>query len=281
MLAPYFDDAWRVSYTITEVERHLEDIKHDLVREALKSARMHKRYGQTWQVTTLGDIPGETGLGSSSALSVAMSLALQHGFHATDRLILAENAYYLEHLKCGKAVGRQDALASACGGVNLFTVGRDGSTRQERLTLTPFMERKFAEESFFVHTGVNRAADEILGKMPNQANVEVMKQMRDMAIEGAGLLVDQNWEAFAQLVDEGWQLKRRMSPGVTTPHIDKMYATAKQYGALGGKLCGAGGGGFMWLMAPPTAQDKILRALDWPKYFKAGIDHMGAQEISC
>ncbi len=251
---PKFDDGIRVSYSQTENVSSLDDLKHDLARETLREWRITHGI----EVVSVADIPGNgSGLGSSSAYVVGLVNALGSGAHPGT---LAERAYIIESERCGHPVGKQDQYASAYGGMNYMTFRPN---RVEIETLYP--KRNALDSLLLLYTGLSRSANDILkeqGKRFNQN--ETLQVGKDLA--GLAYAFRNEWlegrvtpESVGKYLNSGWEFKKLLAT-VTNPEIDGLHETALRNGAYGGKLLGAGGGGFLLFSAPIETHARIAEA---------------------
>lgn len=266
-----FDNRIRVSYSVTENVDTLDDLQHDLVREGLRSFKLENGV----EVTSVSDIPGEgSGLGSSSAFSVGMVNALSHGGHPA---ILAERAFLLESEQCHHIVGKQDHYASAYGGMNYI---KFYPNRVEVQTLFP---KKDMQDNFLLlWTGQTRSACEILKeqnrRLKSKDTEEVGRELASLAYHFRNeYLEGMDYQRMGHLLSKGWELKKQLSH-VSDPQIDEWYETAIANGAYGGKLLGAGGGGFLFFVAPFEKHAQITESLGLRRVdFK--IENMGSEVI--
>ena len=278
-VSPRFEPSTRVAYTRTEIVNSLGDLQHELVREALKLTGL----GRHLEITTVGDVPGGTGMGSSSSLTVGVLLAL---YAYKGQIVSAKNAARqaceIEIDILHKPIGKQDQYAAAFGGMNYIRFNPDGSVDVEPVPATPEMMQELQKRMILLYTEEQRDADEILKRQNagTRDRMSVLRAMRDLAQEmrlalggGGGL------DEFARLLHEGWKLKRSLGFGITTSAVDDWYEQARKLGAQGGKLLGAGGGGFLLLMAPPERHNLIRDALGNPRELTFGIDRRGGRVI--
>ncbi len=256
-----FREHYRLNYAETENVGDLEEIKNDIARECLRLVPVEPPL----YISTVGDVPAESGLGSSSSFAVA----LLKGLHAMrgERSCpsqLVEEAVHVEIDVLGRPIGKQDHAAAAYGGLNCFRFLTNGST-----SLEPHSPVRMDLEALFDHiqmfwTGISRDSASVLTeqKQNTEAKMEYLRAMRDQAEELNGLIRGElNIEVFGRLLDEGWRLKRELASAISNPKIDTWYERAREAGAVGGKLCGAGGGGFLLFVASPSRHDDIRRAL--------------------
>lgn len=247
-----FDGTLRVSYRQTENVGDVDELQHELVREGLRLVGLRSGV----EVTSVADVPAGTGLGSSSAFTCGLLRALYayRGTYASANRI-ARDACAIEIDRCKKPIGRQDQYAAAHGGLNLLTFG-DGVEVQP-LVLRPDVRRAFHARLLLLHIGGTHDAGAICG-----ASAPVPTALlADLAHDFAESLRMGDLDSLGDLLNEGWQIKRGSSPQVSTPAIDAALARARAHGAAGGKLLGAGGGGFLLLYAEPALHAGITSAL--------------------
>jgi len=240
-----FDTQIRLSYSKTENVRKASQLKHDIARACLQGMA-------GLEITSVSDIPGEgTGLGSSSSFAVGLLNALHH-IPGTGNL--AEMAYLAE-LGCGHGAGKQDFYAAAYGGLHLFQFHKDGSVCAEPL-ITNGDILELQDYFLLFWTGKTRRASKILHQQAINISQDGTAEfaaldMRDLALDLARELRDGNIEAVGPFLNENWALKKKLAPGISDVWIDDVYEKAMEAGATGGKICGAGGGGFLLLFAEP------------------------------
>lgn len=278
-VSPRFDETVRLSYTKTEITEGIEPIKHELVREALRMTGLSRHI----EITTVGDVPGGTGMGSSSSLTAGLLQALYafRGDIMTAERI-AEEACRIEIDILGHPIGKQDQYAAAFGGLNYIRFNPSGTVDVEPLPSRPEIIQRLEAETLLFYTQKQRAADSILKKQSEgTANkMSVLRQMRDLAGEMRGPLTGTgDLHEFGRLLHEGWELKRSLGFGITNQSVDDWYRAARKAGALGGKLLGAGGGGFLLVFAPEDRHEAIREALGRPKEIVFQIDPRGSRVI--
>jgi len=251
-----FDDKVRVSYSQTETVNSTDDLKHDLARESL---RLYKIMNGM-EISSISDIPGNgTGLGSSSAFTVGLIKAIDpdipHG-------ILAERAFTVEANECHHPVGKQDQYASALGGMNFITFGKNSVNVRPVYPSSDWMH-DFCSYSLLLYTGMTRDANEILQSQRkgfvDGGNIEIGKMLAGQAHDFMQEIADgAKIRRLGEFMDETWKLKKRLSPNITSSKLDEIYEKAKNAGAYGGKLLGAGGGGFFFFFAPNYLHKAII-----------------------
>lgn len=256
-----FDDDIRLSYSKTEIVQDFEDLQHELVREAMRMVGV--RGGV--EITTIADIPSRgTGLGSSSAVTVGLLSALyEYVGKSVSAFTLAEQACQIEIEILGQPVGRQDQYGCAVGGVNHIRFLPDGSTVVEPLELSDEIIARMGEEFTLLYTGKTRSAAELLARQSAQTadHTAQLGRMCDQARQARDALLVGDLEQVGDLLHEGWELKQQLASGITLPEIDELYSTVRNCGATGGKLLGAGGGGFILFHGSPEVRAKVAQAL--------------------
>ena len=243
-----FDNQIWINYSIKEIVNNVKDIKHDLVKEAMKLVGVQSGI----EITFLSDVPSEgSGLGSSSAVTIGILNALHHykNENVTARQ-LAEEACKIEIDILKKPIGVQDQYAVAFGGFNLIEFG-------EKITLNPINPFFLQDYLMLLYTGITRKADDILSKM--KLNKKILDATKKLAY--AGYDPNINYEDFGKLLNDYWNLKIKLNNHVTNNTIDKMYVRALEAGALGGKIVGAGGGGFLLLVVPLNKRNAVSNEL--------------------
>jgi D-glycero-alpha-D-manno-heptose-7-phosphate kinase len=276
-----FDDLIYINYSKKETVSHVDDIQHDLVREAMRITGV----AQGIEITTLADIPSSgSGLGSSSSITVA----LLHALHTYQNTLvtaeqLAQEACRIEIDILGKPIGRQDQYAAAYGGVNQFTFKRDDTTVRTPVRMTSAGRRKFAASLLLYFTGITRSADEILSKQKsNMSALEKRAKMQcmvDLVAPFTQAMEIDDLETCAQLLDQNWRLKQQLAEGISNPAIDAMYELAKSAGAQAGKILGAGGGGFLLLLVPRENQNKVFKTMGGYRELPFMIEESGSKVI--
>lgn len=268
---------YRINWSKVEFCNHIEDIKHPIVREALKLFEIDFPI----EITTFSDIPGSTGLGSSSAFAVGLVHALHalKGEHATKH-ILASEAGEIEVDILGRIMGKQDHFASAYGDLNVITFERDDTVNIEPVFYTSSVKNKLEQNIMLFYTELKRDASKVL-ETQNKATgdkMSVLSQMRDLVNPLREVLSgNQNMNIFGEILHQGWLLKRSITPEISNSQIDSYYEKARAAGAIGGKLLGAGGGGFLLLYVEPENQAKVINALGELFCLDVKLDNAGSR----
>jgi D-glycero-alpha-D-manno-heptose-7-phosphate kinase len=261
-LPQFFEHKHRIVYSHIENVSSIDEIRHPAVRAVLAHASVSKGL----EIHHDGDLPARSGLGSSSAFTVGLVHALKAlGGRRSSKLELAKEAIHIEQNVIGENVGSQDQVSVAYGGFNRIDFHRDDSFTVEPLIISSYRSQLLHSHLMLCFTGFSRIASEIAkSKIDNISKREnELNRMYEMVDEGIAILQDTNRsiEDFGRLLHDGWQYKRSLSDQVTTPEIDAIYSAAIKEGALGGKILGAGGGGFMLLFAPPDRHQAIREKL--------------------
>ena len=252
---------YRINWSKVEFCNDIEDIEHPIVREALKLFEIDFPI----EITTFSDIPGSTGLGSSSAFCVGLVHALHalKGKYATKHLLASEaGSIEVDILK--RTMGKQDHFASAYGDLNIFTFNSDESITVEPVFYSREVRDELESNLMLFYTEIKRDASEVLESQNDatQDKRSVLGKMRDLVLPLRGVLSgNQDMRRFGEILHEGWLLKKSITNDISNSIIDSYYEKALQAGAVGGKLLGAGGGGFLLLYVEPENQVNVTDAL--------------------
>ena len=274
-----FDDDIYVNYSKKEIVSRVEDLEHELVREAMQMTGVANGV----EITTLADIPSAgSGLGSSSAVTVGLLHALfayQGGQVSAEEL--AERACTIEIERCGKPIGKQDQYIAALGGIRDIRFGPGDQVVAEELGLSAVERRGLQQQIMLFYTGVTRSADLILAEQ--NANVEATRPQLDLLRDLAGFAVEQlrsgDVDAIGATVREGWEAKRKLAPGVSNDQIDVAVTRALDAGASGAKLTGAGGGGFLLVFCPMERQRAVRERLADMQELPVKLDRLGSRVV--
>jgi D-glycero-alpha-D-manno-heptose-7-phosphate kinase len=277
-----FDDRIRVSYSRTEEARSVDKIRHPLVREAMKMLDI--RGGV--EITSIADIPGRgTGLGSSSSFTVGLLHAL-HAFACryASAEQLARESCEIEIDRCHDPIGKQDQFAAAFGGFNFIEFYPDDSVSVEPIICQRETLRELEENTLVFYTGITRSASALLKTQQQAVAAEKGKQKALRAMVGLARqlkaeLQKNNLQAFGEIIHENWELKRGLTGAVSSSAIDDWYDRARKAGAMGGKLLGAGNGGFLMFYAPKERHEAITRALKQLRRMDFSFEPQGSKII--
>lgn len=274
-----FDYAVRVSYSQRESVKAVGEIQHPVIRTCLE------RYGigKGIEIHTVADLPAFTGLGSSSSFTVGLLQALEAycGRYSTP-LDLAYAAIEIERRRLGEAVGCQDQVIAAVGGFNVLEFRSETDILVHRVPLTRARVTEIENHMFLVFTGIKRRAAEVEKKKIQgfSAHVATLKSMRQMVEVGYKLLTgNRPLNEFGELLHRAWVAKRSLGGGVSNSAIDEMYDRGRAAGAWGGKLLGAGGGGFLLFMAPPESHAALRAAFHGDEPIPVRVDAPGSEVL--
>jgi D-glycero-alpha-D-manno-heptose-7-phosphate kinase len=274
-----FDGRIRVSYTRTEDVDSFEQIEHPLVREALRMVEIRGGI----EIASMADIPSKgSGLGSSSTYTVGLLNALfAYQNRYASKQDLARMACEIEIDRCGEPIGKQDQYAAAYGGLNLIRFHPDASVSVDPVICQPAVSAEFEASTLVLFTGRTRSASAVLAEQsralqsPDQR--KLMRRMVELASDLKRELESSHLSSVGGILDENWHLKKQMTQGISDGQIDAWYAAGLAAGAMGGKLLGAGNGGFMMFFAPAERHDQICRALPGLQPVRFGFERNGAQ----
>jgi D-glycero-alpha-D-manno-heptose-7-phosphate kinase len=278
---PYFEPtAIHLKYSKTELVPSVDQIEHPILRAVL--SEMVPKGGI--EVASIADIPGGTGLGSSSAFTVGLIQNLNARFQRfLPPAPLAEAACHIEIDVLKEPIGKQDQYASAFGGLNHFIFHPDGRTIVERIFLPGNTIKQLEASLFLLYLGVSRSASAILGEQAsNLAETKIFETQKAMVAQvdiGIQLLRDGDLDGFGRLLHEAWVLKRTLASKISGEAIDAHYQKGLEAGALGGKLVGAGGGGFLLFYCPPPVQNCFLAAMSGLRRIPFHFEFNGSRVI--
>lgn len=256
-----FHEGFRLNYSESEEVNHLEDMKNHIARECLRFLQVEPPL----YISTIADLPEFSGLGSSSSFAVGLLNALHvfRGEHVSAGQ-LAEEAAHVEVDVLKRPIGKQDHYAAAFGGLNFFCFMPDGRVSVEHQPLPRGIVQQLFDHLLLFWTKIRRDAGTVL--MEQQRRIDetfgTLQAMREDA-RTLRALMRNGFDplTFGEVLDRTWSLKRQLASGITNDAIDAWYRRAREAGAVGGKICGAGGGGFLLLVSPPDRRDVVRRAL--------------------
>lgn len=256
-----YDKQIRVGYTRTELVSQVDEIQHDLVRECLRYTGIREGV----EISTMGDIPSEgSGLGSSSTVTVGLLNAM-YTYLGTpvDQYQLARAACAIEIDILGSPIGEQDQMIAAYGGQRFIRFGRDGTTQVETLGLDAEQTRRLNQNLMLFFTNVTRKAGTVLQEQVQRldTNWEILREMKCLALQTRASLAANELDEVGVMLHKSWLLKKQLAHKISNSAIDDLYETARRAGALGGKITGAGGGGYLLLYCPRDKQDSVRAAL--------------------
>lgn len=277
-LPPFFDYKTHVTYSREEKVNNLSEMQHPAIRNAMEWLDMHDI-----RLTYESDLPARSGLGTSSSFAVGMLSAFYalKGQYA-DKRKLADDAIYLERTLCKEAGGIQDQIAASFGGMNRINFSADGYTVHP-VIINPERKKLLNEHLMLFFTGFSRFSSDIQKgtEKSMKDKTQQLLEMYRLVDDAEKILTDKNTslDEFGKLLDYTWQLKRGISSGISTDSIDEQYERAKKAGALGGKLLGAGGGGFLLFYVPKEKQADVKKALAGQMYVPFSFENDGTKVI--
>ena len=252
-----FDNKLRIGYTQTEMVDDVSQVHHELIRESLRLTKIDRGV----EITTMGDIPSEgTGLGSSSTVTVG---ALHAMYAYLGEIVpaerLAREACEIEIETLKRPIGIQDQYIAAYGGLRFFEFLPDGQVIAERIRISPEAQRALNENFMLFFTGVSRNSSSILKEQVDnfRDHLTELREIKQMAHEARCAIETDNIDALGILLHQSWELKKRLAGTISNGSINEMYEAARSAGAIGGKIAGAGGGGFLLLYVPWESQNKV------------------------
>ena len=278
-LLGFFDHSIRVSYSKTELVQTAEQVKHPAVRAALKYVDLPSNV----EINCISDVPARTGLGSSGAFLVSLLHAL-HSFKGqyVSPETLASEAVEIEKDILKDCVGCQDQYAAAIGGFNVIRFYSRTDIRYEPIVMNSQRKEMLNNNLLMFYTGIQRSASEIAKEQVENTkmNVPYLKDLKSLVSESAKVLQsDKPLSEFGRLLDDGWKLKQALSQKISNNTVNEIYSVGKKHGALGGKLLGAGGGGFVLLYVEPENHRAVSEALKAFKVVPFKFEESGSQII--
>jgi D-glycero-alpha-D-manno-heptose-7-phosphate kinase len=279
VVVPRFDELIIVNYTKKETVENVRDLKHELVREAMLRTGVENGV----ELTTLADVPSEgSGLGSSSTVTVGLLHAL---YAYKGKLVTAEQlareACEIEIDICGKPIGKQDQYIAAYGGVCQFRFCKDDSVDVRQFRRSTELFHGLSRNIMLFYTGRTRKAGNILSVQDSRTdvNLEQLHCLKALALRTAEALDRLRLWEVGRVLNDGWQLKRQLAEGISNPEIEEMYDLALSAGASGGKICGAGGGGFLLLYCDPAHHKAVRKAMEAYRELPIALDPDGSKII--
>jgi D-glycero-alpha-D-manno-heptose-7-phosphate kinase len=274
-----FDAEIYVNYSKKEIVSRVEDLEHELVREAMLMTGVTGGV----EITTLADIPSAgSGLGSSSTVTVGLLNALfTYQGRQVSALELAERACEIEIERCGKPIGKQDQYIAALGGIRDLRFGPGEEVVADEIRLDATGRRALQRQIMLFYTGITRSANTILAEQNDKVTVTKpqLDQLRDLAGFAAAQLREGNVDAVGPALRESWEAKRKLASGVSNEQIDTAISLALEAGASGVKVSGAGGGGFMLVLSAMEHQAAVRTALSHMQELPVRLDHLGTRVV--
>ena len=279
-LPPFFEHKYRIVYSKIESITDIDEINHPSVREVLRYYQNKKGL----EIHHDGDLPARSGLGSSSSFTVGMINALNalDGIYKSP-LELAKNSIHIEQDLIKECVGSQDQISAAYGGFNEIEFFKDGSFSVEPIRIQPERKKILNDHLMLFFTGVSRFSSDVAeNQLANMENcLPQMHELNDITQEGSSILTNSNIpiENFGSLLEQSWKIKKTLSTMISSFKIDDMYQGAKNAGAIGGKILGAGGGGFVLFFVKPKDHDKVKKVLKSLTYVPFSFENTGSKVV--
>ena len=284
MINRRFEDSIRVSYSQTEIVEEVSQVQHPIVREALKFIELERNL----EIVSIADLPANAGLGSSCAFTVGLLNGL-HAFKREQRSSeeLAEEACHIEIERLEEPIGKQDQYVAAFGGILCLEIDREGGVRVSPVQVPEDALQELESNLALFYTGIKRSASEVLSHQSQATSdgdgkvVEALHLIKDLGGEMKLALEQGDLVRFGWLLDEHWRAKRNLSSKVTSDQLDRWYAIGKANGALGGKVMGAGGGGFLMFFCQNGCKARLRQALaaEGLKELRFGVDFEGTKVL--
>jgi D-glycero-alpha-D-manno-heptose-7-phosphate kinase len=275
-----FDKSYRLSYSETEICAQISEIKHPIFKAVLEN---YSENATGLEIISMADIPSGTGLGSSSSFTVGLIHALKSylgTFQKSEDLAAAACKIEIDILK--EPIGKQDQYAAAFGGLRTIHFFPDGTVKVNPLDCSPEKVRELESHIMMFYTGIQRSASHIFEEQQRNtpAKLKDLREARDLALQLKVILEkDRPMKEFGKVLNQGWQIKRTMASGVTTADIDAWYAAGIKAGAYGGKILGAGGGGFLMFICPPEKQPTLKQVLSGLRHVPMKFETWGSKII--
>ena len=272
-----YDNNLRISYSQTENINNVKNIRHEIIRESLKYYKVKNGV----EVVTIADIPSSgSGLASSSALTVGLSNALSKFKNLKiSKEIMSKDACNIEIKKCKKPIGRQDQYSTAYGGLNKIEFYKN-KVEVKKINLSNQKLETFNENLLLFYTGINRKASDILRKIKKSGNQFVhYDKLSILAANFEKELILNNYDNCGSILHENWLIKRKLNQNVSSINLDQMYEEARNSGAIGGKILGAGGGGYFLFLAKQKFKKKIIKKLSKLQHIDFSFTKKGSEII--
>lgn len=241
------DNKYRVSYSQTENTNNLDDVKHEIIKNCVKFSGIEDYL----EIVTMADIPSSgSGLGSSSSLTVGLLKALyKFKKKKISNYDLAMKSYFIESKLCNKPIGLQDQFNASHGNLRHYIFNSNGTVLNKKIKINKIRLKDFKKNLILFYTGINRKADKIIKKINNNKNIINFKKLSDLALDFKQELENGDLNNLGKILNENWNIKRKLDSSVSSSEIDHFYTVALKNGATGGKILGAGGGGYFLFFA--------------------------------
>ncbi|QXX76660.1 GHMP kinase [Methylovirgula sp. HY1] len=277
-----FDDGVRIAYSQNEEVTSVTDIKHPIVKATMEMMNISGGV----EITTIADIPSQgSGLGSSSTFTVGLinALSAYDGNYVSAEQLGALSCH-VEIERCGELIGKQDQYAAAFGGFNFFEFRPDDTVVVSPIVCKPSTMQEIRKNILVFYTGITRSASPLLRRQceevtSTKSKQQVLIRMVSLAYDLRNELNNNNIDSFGDILHENWQLKKSLTHGISTSEIDEWYGRARRAGAAGGKVLGAGAGGFLMFYAPQERHRNIIQALGELRLIDIDFDPLGSRII--
>ena len=280
-LPPFFEHKYRIVWSRIENCSTIDEIQHPAVAQVLRYVGIDRGV----EIHYDGDLPARSGMGSSSSFTVGLLNAIYAVMgKMPTRHELAMESIYIEQELLGETVGSQDQVAAAYGGLNHITFMPNGEIGVRPVTIPTQRIRELNDHLMLFYSGIKRTASNIAGSFVDdiESKRRQLRIMKDLVDEALSILSrGADLRAFGELLNEAWQAKRTLSPKVSNSRLDDLYETARRAGAIGGKVTGAGGGGFMLLFVEPHLHDSVRQAMSHLIHVPFDFEFSGSQIIFC
>ena len=275
----FLEKRFRVSWRLQEDVSKISQIKHPIVKHSLQA----NKFNEGIDITYLGDLPGGTGMGSSSSFTVALNHALMIAKgNNPSPFDLAKFSYFIERDKLKEIIGIQDQIAASYGGFNFVKIKKDGNFTINKIALSNNSMKTFEGRMFILYTGISRRASSVAEKQIKdiQKKEKVMTEMQKFVEEGYNYIINEKFDDFGKLLHENWLLKKSINKVITNTRIDELYDFGIKNGAIGGKLLGAGSGGFLLFFCKNfKARDKLIKKFGKNEVLKISESSSGSEII--
>lgn len=273
------EDSTVLKYSKTETVTKIKDIEHPIFKQCLQDTKI-----KGVEITSIADIPQGTGLGSSSSFTVGLLNALScYKRKFVTKEEIASRACQVEIEELGNTIGKQDQYAASYGGLNYYQFNQDGSVYVEPVLMSKEAFHKLEDNLIMMYVGGVHSASSILKEQSKNVSAgnkeETQKKMCELTKKLKIELENNNVDALGKILHESWMLKKTLASGISNPNIDRWYETAIKNGAIGGKLLGAGGGGFLLFYVPKEKQKQVIESLPELKELEFKFDHQGTTPI--
>ncbi len=275
-----FDETYRLSYSKTEICETVADIEHPIFQSVLKK---YAPKGKGLELISMADIPSGTGLGSSSSFTVGLLHAMKGHldiFQSAEELAAEASKIEIEDLR--EPIGKQDQYAAAYGGLSVIRFLPSGEVNVEPVICSEMVKKELEAQTMLFYTGVTRSASKILSEQKENtlSRIDFLRDIKSLVPKLKAILESgKNLDSFGRILNDGWELKKKMASGISNPDIDDWYGAAREAGATGGKILGAGGGGFLMLLAPVDKQERVRQALKGLRQVPVGFEKWGSKII--